>query len=147
MTRKVRSQRSAGRARGKRVPRRRKPEPDDFTMIYDGRDMYLAADGVKIAKRSKGKTWISLEPGWRILDKPDSITIEYTTPKGPMTTAFDCAAWDGSAHGNSNVSRVVRTPFAPYGLPRSLRLIALIVASTDLCRSCSRSRTIISAWR
>jgi len=40
MTRKVKSQRSAGRARGKRVPRRRKPDPDDFTMIYDGRDMY-----------------------------------------------------------------------------------------------------------
>ena len=56
------------------------PEPDDFTMIYDGKDMYLAADGVKIAKRSKGNTWISLEPGWRVLDGSDSITIEYTAP-------------------------------------------------------------------
>jgi hypothetical protein len=49
-------------------------------MIYDGKDTYLAADGVKIAKRSKGNAWVSLEPGWRVLDKPDAITIEYTAP-------------------------------------------------------------------
>jgi hypothetical protein len=56
------------------------PEPDDFTMVYDGKDIYLAADGVRIAKRGKGNTWISLESGWEVLDKPDSITIEYTAP-------------------------------------------------------------------
>ena len=81
MTGKVRSERSAGPARGKKVPRPEMPEPDDFTMIYDGKDMYLAADGVKIAKRCKGNTWISLEPGWRVMDKSDSITIEYTAPR------------------------------------------------------------------
>ena len=64
------------------MPRPKMPGPDNFTMLYDGEDMYLAADGVKIAKRSKGNTWISLEPGWRILDKPDSITID-TPPRGP----------------------------------------------------------------
>ena len=80
MTRKVRSQPSADRGRGKEVPRPKMPEPDDFTMIYDGKDMYLAADGVKIAKRSIGNTWISLEPGWRVLDGSDSITVEYTAP-------------------------------------------------------------------
>jgi hypothetical protein len=57
------------------------PEPDDFTMIYDGKDMYLAADGVKIAKRSKGNTWISLEPGWRVLDGSDSITNRVHCPR------------------------------------------------------------------
>jgi len=50
-------------------------------MIYDGKEMYLAAHGVKIAKRSKGSTWISLEPGWRVFDGSDSITIEYTAPE------------------------------------------------------------------
>ena len=62
------------------MPRPKMPDPDDFTMIYDGKDMYLAADGVKIAKRSKGNAWISLEPGWRVLDGSDSITIEYSAP-------------------------------------------------------------------
>ena len=80
MTRKVRSQRSSGRAREKKVPRPKMPEPDDFTVIYDRKDIYLAADGVRIAKRSKENTWISLEPGWQVLEKPDSITIEYTAP-------------------------------------------------------------------
>jgi len=81
MTRKARSQPSADRGRGKEVPRPKMPEPDNFTMIYDGKEMYLAADGVKIAKRSKGSPWISLEPGWRVFDGSDSITIEYTAPE------------------------------------------------------------------
>jgi hypothetical protein len=81
MTRKVRSQRCAGRAIGKKAPWPKIPEPDDFTIIYDGKNMYLAAGGMKIAKRTRGNTWISLEPGWRVLDKSDTITIEYTAPK------------------------------------------------------------------
>jgi len=71
MTRKGRSQESISHARGKKMPRPKRPEPDDFTMIFDAKDMYLAADGVKLAKRSRGNTWISLEPGWRVPDKPD----------------------------------------------------------------------------
>src|ERR1700738_823491 len=50
MTRKVRSQPSADRGRCKEVPRPKMPEPDDFTVVYDGKDMYLAADGVKIGR-------------------------------------------------------------------------------------------------
>jgi len=38
-------------------------------------------------------------------------------------------------------------PVCSYRPPRSLRLIASIVLSTESCRSCSRLRTIISAWR
>lgn len=53
MTRKVRSQPSADRGRGKEVPRPKMPEPDDFTMIYDGKDMYLAADKDRKAKQRK----------------------------------------------------------------------------------------------
>jgi hypothetical protein len=80
MTRKAKSQRPAGRVRGKKVPQLKTPEPDEFTVIYDGKDIYLAADGVRIAKRSKENTWVSLEPGWQVLDNPESITIEYTNP-------------------------------------------------------------------
>jgi|HubBroStandDraft_3_1064219.scaffolds.fasta_scaffold2009733_2 hypothetical protein len=50
MTRKVRSQPSADRGRGKEVPRPKMPEPDDFTMIYDGK---LPAIRGKIAKIAK----------------------------------------------------------------------------------------------
>jgi hypothetical protein len=80
MARKVTSRQPPGRAIAERVRRVQVSEPSDFTMIYDGKDTYLAADGVKIAKRSKGNAWVSLEPGWRVLDKPDAITIEYTAP-------------------------------------------------------------------
>ena len=79
-------------------------------MIYDGRDMYLAADGVKIAKRCKGNTWISLEPGWRVMDKSDSITIEYTAPsckhwqQGSPFRSVPCIP----AHGWLTVSRSPR---------------------------------------
>jgi hypothetical protein len=39
----------------------------------DGNDIFVIADGVKIAKRGhpgtpQAGTWVSLEPGWRVLD-------------------------------------------------------------------------------
>jgi hypothetical protein len=42
----------------------------------DGHDMFVIADGVKIAKRGHpgtpyAKTWVSLEPGWTVLDGSD----------------------------------------------------------------------------
>jgi len=40
---------TAARTTGKKVRPPKMPEPDDFTLIYDGKDIYLAADGVKIA--------------------------------------------------------------------------------------------------
>jgi hypothetical protein len=47
-----------------------------------GNDIFVVADGVKIAKRGhpgtllqKG-TWISLEPGWTVLDAGDGTEIE-----------------------------------------------------------------------
>jgi hypothetical protein len=51
-------------------------------MMSDGNDLYIVADGAKIAKRGRpgtpqARTWISLEPGWRVLDQADgSIVIE-----------------------------------------------------------------------
>jgi hypothetical protein len=56
----------------------RRPEIKiQFTDSADGEmDVFMFADGVKIAKRGRpeslqAKTWISLEPGWRVLDRPD----------------------------------------------------------------------------
>jgi hypothetical protein len=51
-------------------------------MMSDGNDLYIVADGVKIAKRGRAgtpqaRTWISLEPGWRVLDQADGgVVIE-----------------------------------------------------------------------
>jgi hypothetical protein len=51
-------------------------------MMSDGEDLYIVADGVKIAKRGRpgtpqARTWISLEPGWRVLDQDDGgVVIE-----------------------------------------------------------------------
>jgi hypothetical protein len=42
-------------------------------IVSDGNNLFIVADGVKIAKRgepgtAQAKTWVSLEPGWRVLD-------------------------------------------------------------------------------
>jgi len=36
---------------------------------------------VKIAKRGPAKTWISLEPGYRVLDSKSGIVVEYEAPR------------------------------------------------------------------
>ena len=54
----------------------------------DGRDIFVIADGVKIAKRGhpgtpQAGTWVSLEPGWRVLDcqETSAIEIEFNAAK------------------------------------------------------------------
>src|SRR5262245_3357286 len=42
-------------------------------IVSEGDDLFVLADGVKIAKRgppgaAQARTWVSLEPGWRVLD-------------------------------------------------------------------------------
>jgi hypothetical protein len=42
-------------------------------MHSDGRDIFVSVDGVNIAKRGRpntpqAKTWVSLEPGWSVID-------------------------------------------------------------------------------
>ena len=58
---------------------------DDAEIKIEGGDMFVVVNGVKIARRAgKGKlqqTWISLEPGWRVLDGPNHVAIEYTPPR------------------------------------------------------------------
>jgi hypothetical protein len=50
-------------------------------MEFTGDDVFIVFNGVRIAKRGypdtpQAKTWVSLEPGWRVLDGEDSIAIE-----------------------------------------------------------------------
>jgi len=53
------------------------PKHLEFEMRFTGEDVFIVVQGVKIAKR-RDATWVSLEPGWRVLDGPnlDSISIE-----------------------------------------------------------------------
>ena len=51
---------------------RKKREPL-IQMHFNGDDIFIICDGVKIAKRGQpnspqAKTWVSLEPGWEVLD-------------------------------------------------------------------------------
>ena len=44
----------------------------------DDGSMFIVFNGVRIAKRGhpkspQAKTWVSLEPGWTVLDEPDGI--------------------------------------------------------------------------
>ena len=48
----------------------------------DSNDMFVVADGVKIAKRGQpgtpqAKAWISLEPGWSVLDCEGGVEVSY----------------------------------------------------------------------
>jgi hypothetical protein len=57
---------------------KRKP----VAMIHnDGRDIFVSIDGVNIAKRGahnmpQAKTWVSLEPGWSVIDIGGGRQIE-----------------------------------------------------------------------
>jgi hypothetical protein len=45
--------------------------------MFDGTDMYVVFDGVRIAKRApQAHTWVSLEPGYRV-QKDGGIVVEY----------------------------------------------------------------------
>jgi hypothetical protein len=53
-------------------------------MTSDGTDIFVAVDGVKVAKRGRpgtpqAGTWVSLEPGWSVLDHnyPEAIDVTY----------------------------------------------------------------------
>ena len=53
-------------------------------IVPDGDELYVVFNSVKIAKRGapgtpQASTWISLEPGYRVLDQknPRGIVVEY----------------------------------------------------------------------
>lgn len=48
----------------------------------DGKDIFVIFNGVKIAKRGypntpQAGTWVSIEPGYKVTDRRDSIEIEH----------------------------------------------------------------------
>jgi hypothetical protein len=45
-------------------------------MIFDGEELYIIKDGMKIARRHNG-SWISLEPGYHVYDEDDGIVAEF----------------------------------------------------------------------
>ena len=51
-------------------------------LVYDGADMFVIVDGVKVAKRGHpetphAKTWVSIEPGYTVRDCEDGIEVEF----------------------------------------------------------------------
>ena len=62
-------------------------ENEDIELKMDGMDMFVLVNGVKVARRGhkgtpQAKTWISLEPGWRVFDGPHAtIAVEYAPPR------------------------------------------------------------------
>jgi hypothetical protein len=61
-----------------------KIQDEELEIVRDGDDLFIVADGVRIAKRGRpgsaqAKTWVSLEPGWRVLDRSaEEIVVEYS---------------------------------------------------------------------
>jgi hypothetical protein len=50
-------------------------------MHYDGENLFIILDGVKIAKRGEpgtrhAKTWVPIEPGWTVRDNDTLTAIE-----------------------------------------------------------------------
>ena len=51
-------------------------------LVYDGADMFVVVDGVKVAKRGHpetphAKTWVPIEPGYTVRDCEDGIEVEF----------------------------------------------------------------------
>lgn len=53
----------------------------EFVVKYDGQDLFVIADGVRIAKRghpgtAQAGTWVPLEPGWEVKSYDNHARIE-----------------------------------------------------------------------
>jgi hypothetical protein len=68
------------------APEPRLPFPPIDSCVLDctGEDIFVVVNGARIARRGypgtpQAKTWVSLEPGWKVLDGPGgkTIAIEY----------------------------------------------------------------------
>jgi hypothetical protein len=51
-------------------------------LTYEGTDLFVVVDGVKIAKRGhpetpEAGTWIPLSPGWTVLDDDSEIVVTH----------------------------------------------------------------------
>jgi hypothetical protein len=59
-------------------------DPPTVEMISDGEDLFVVVNGVKVAKRGRpgtpqANTWVSLGPGWTVLDRnyPEEIEVMF----------------------------------------------------------------------
>jgi hypothetical protein len=65
---------------------RKRRTPREVSIESDGEDMYVVADGVRVARRGRpgtlqAGTWIMLEPGWTVTGiNPGPIEISHETP-------------------------------------------------------------------
>jgi hypothetical protein len=67
------------------------PDMPDIAITSDGRDIYVMADGVKIARRGhpgtpEAGTWVSLKPGWTVTSNENltEMRIEQTRYLGTV---------------------------------------------------------------
>ena len=65
------------------------PSSGDAYIGYDGKEFYIEVRGKRIARRGEpgtpqAKTWVSLEPGWRVFDDGDlnKLSIQYDRYEG-----------------------------------------------------------------
>jgi hypothetical protein len=55
-------------------------EAPEIKYVHEGEEIYITADGVKVAKRghtdsSEANTWETLKPGWSVVEDSDGIQI------------------------------------------------------------------------
>jgi hypothetical protein len=91
-------------------------------MDYIGDDIFVIVDGVKIARRgapgtAQAKTWVSLEPGWCVLD-------------GELTLAEAAAIWGVS---EADVRKDIKSGkvYAKRDEHGVLRVSSLVVEHND----------------
>ena len=61
----------------------KKPLSPTVEVMSDGENIFVVADGIRIAKRGgpgtpQAKTWISLEPGWKVFDDDGMLVVDMT---------------------------------------------------------------------
>lgn len=55
---------------------------DRCAIESDGKNLFVVFNGVRIARRGypgtpQARTWVSLEPGYRVFDSDDMIIVEH----------------------------------------------------------------------
>ena len=61
----------------------KKPLSPTVEVMSDGENIFVVADGIRIAKRGgpgtpQAKTWVSLEPGWKVFDDDGMLVVDMT---------------------------------------------------------------------
>lgn len=62
-------------------------EAPEITFVYEGEDVYITADGVKVARRgfcdsAEENSWETLKPGWSVVEDSDGVQIR--GPRGEV---------------------------------------------------------------